>query len=78
MNDEIQVVTRDGIPVEKGITLTKEFLDGSDGYYVPTGGHAYIKITNTGISNFSSFISVASSTIFASSFISDFTLTSTG
>ena len=30
MNDEIQVVTRDGIPVEKGITLTKEFLDNNE------------------------------------------------
>lgn len=27
MNDEIQVITRDGIPVEKGIVLTREFLD---------------------------------------------------
>ena len=27
MNDFTEVVTRDGIPIEKGITLTKEFLD---------------------------------------------------
>ena len=30
MNDFTEVVTRDGIPIEKGITLTKEFLDANE------------------------------------------------
>jgi hypothetical protein len=29
MNDFGEVVLRDGIPVEKGITLTREFLDAN-------------------------------------------------
>jgi hypothetical protein len=29
MNDITEVVMRDGIPVEKGITLTREFLDSN-------------------------------------------------
>jgi len=29
MNDFTQVVMREGIPIEKGITLTREFLDAN-------------------------------------------------
>jgi hypothetical protein len=29
MNDSKEVVMRDGIPIEKGIVLTKEFLDNN-------------------------------------------------
>jgi len=29
MNDFTEVVTRDGIPVEKGVVLTREYLDAN-------------------------------------------------
>jgi len=29
MNDSKEVVMRDGIPIEKGIVLTREFLDNN-------------------------------------------------
>jgi hypothetical protein len=30
MNENTEVLLRDGIPIEKGITLTKEFLDSHE------------------------------------------------
>jgi hypothetical protein len=30
MNDFTQAALRDGIPIEKGITLTREFLDANE------------------------------------------------
>ena len=29
MNDFTEVITRDGIPIEKGIVLTREYLDAN-------------------------------------------------
>ena len=29
MNDFCEVIERDGIPIEKGVTLTREFLDAN-------------------------------------------------
>lgn len=29
MNDLTDVITRDGVPVEKGVVLTREFLDAN-------------------------------------------------
>ena len=29
MNDLQEIVTRDGIPIEKGVTLTREYLDAN-------------------------------------------------
>ena len=33
MNDNLDIVIKNGIPIEKGITLTKEFLDANESLF---------------------------------------------